>query len=35
MVPSRFSMKKAPAMRVVTYNGERLFFILLFYERNQ
>ena len=28
IVPSSISMKKAPAIRVVTYSGERLFFIL-------
>jgi hypothetical protein len=35
MVPSRFSMKKAPAIRLVTYSGERLFFIFPVYERNE
>jgi hypothetical protein len=32
-VPSKFSMKKAPAMRVVTYSGEGVFFIALVYEK--
>src|SRR5271170_3789115 len=32
-VPSKFSMKKAPAMRVVTYSGERSLFMDLVYEK--
>src|ERR1700679_1403884 len=35
IVPSRFSMKKAPAISVVTYSGERVFFIFPFYERGE
>src|ERR1700691_3788511 len=31
MVPSRFSMNRAPAIRVVTKSGERLCFMDLFY----
>jgi hypothetical protein len=33
MVPSKFSMKNAPAMRLVTYSGERVLFMVLVYER--
>jgi hypothetical protein len=33
MVPSRFSMKKAPAIRVVMYRGERVFFVDPVYEK--
>src|SRR6266568_7964550 len=33
IVPSRFSMKNAPAMSVVTYSGERPLFISLVYKR--